>query len=368
MKENYYKRLVDGYLKKNLSKEELAIFFDLISKGELDSFLEDEMEMDIHSISPQVRPFKKYVKIIRVAAILLILSSLSLLLYDKILNKEYQVHQKGIIITPGFDQAVLTLSDGSRVPLVLQSQSVDIADKNVTIAKNKTGVLIYDLSKINYKNEKKDNLELQYNTIETPKGGTYKVVLPDGSEVWLNSFSRIKFPLAFSKINRLVEIEGEAYFKVVSDKAKPFIVHHRNQDIRVLGTEFNVNAYKDEPDIKTTLIEGLVSISIGAQIKALTPGQQAINTGNNIEVKRVDLNQTIAWKDGYFNFNRVDIQTLMRQISRWYNVEVEYVGEITSETFVGKIKRTESLDNIVKIFKQAGLDIQIQGRSLLIKN
>lgn len=367
MKEKYYKKLVDGYLHKKLSKEELAVFFDLMSKGELDSFLEDAMERDIDSASPKIEPFTKYFKIIKVAAIFLFISSLSLVLYTGIGNKIFYDPKNEISITPGFDQAILTLSDGSQISLMSASQSVDIADKNVKIAKNKTGVLVYDLSKIDFKSTENEYLLEKFNTIETPKGGTYKVILPDGSEVWLNSFSRIKFPLAFSKLNRLVEIDGEAYFKVVQDQNKPFIVHHRNQDIKVLGTEFNVNTYKDEPSIKTTLIEGSVSISTGSQVKRLIPGQEALNIGNQIQVRAADVDQATAWKEGYFNFNKVDIQTLMRQISRWYNIEVKYTGEITSETFVGKIKRTESLESIVNIFKKAGLDIQTQERLLLIK-
>ena len=267
-------------------------------------------------------------------------------------------------IAPGRNNAILTLDNGKTIVLdsaangtLAQQGNTNVQKINGQIAYNKTG---------------NRNATPVYNTITTANGNQYQLILSDGSRVWLNAASSIRFPTSFSGNERKVEITGEAYFEVAKNAAKPFKVDFKNKagekdEIEVLGTHFNVNTYTDESEMKTTLLEGSVKITAANKIQMLAPGQQARLTINGIELKRnVDLDQVMAWKNGYFLFDNTDIYTLMRQISRWYDIDVKYEGKITEEGFSGKISRKVPLSEFIKVLELNDVQVRTEGRKIIL--
>src|SRR6185312_10938857 len=224
-------------------------------------------------------------------------------------------------IKPGGSHAVLTMADGSKIVLD-SAQNGNIVSGNGQI-KKQGALLVYDGSK-----PLKEGSVVSYNTLSTPRGGQYQLVLPDGSKVWLNASSSIHFPTAFVGNQRNVELTGEAYFEIAKNKEKPFHVNVNGMQVEVLGTHFNVNAYGDEGAIKTSLLEGSVKIKKGNMSGLLKPGQQGVlkKNSNDLEIKSADMDEVIAWKNGLFQFDGADIKTIMREIGRWYDVEIEYKG------------------------------------------
>jgi ferric-dicitrate binding protein FerR (iron transport regulator) len=195
---------------------------------------------------------------------------------------------------------------------------------------------------------------LQYNTLSTARGEQYQITLSDGTKVWLNAATTLTFPASFaSQAERAVEVNGEAYFEVAADPARPFKVRTRQQQIQVLGTSFNVNTYADEPFATTTLLRGAVSIN-GTQV--LKPGQQAVSTENGtLKITTVNTDGIIAWKNGYFEFNDENIYEVMRKIARWYDVEVIYEGDIPTNEMEGTISRFENVSKVLNTIEKAGL-------------
>ena len=208
--------------------------------------------------------------------------------------------------------------------------------------------------------------EMAYKTISTPRGRSSEVVLSDGTHVWLNAASSIRFPVSFSTKERRVEMTGEAYFEVTKDKQRPFHVAYLNQELEVLGTHFNINAYADEPLTKTTLIEGTIKID---EKYILVPGDQAqLNKMSGLQIVHpVDVTESIAWKNDQFEFNESDIYEIMRQISRNYDVDVEFEGKIPTEHFTGKISHKESLPHVIQILELSGFRIELTGKKILVR-
>jgi ferric-dicitrate binding protein FerR (iron transport regulator) len=215
-----------------------------------------------------------------------------------------------------------------------------------------------------------------YNKVSTPNGGQYQVVLQDGSKVWLNASSTLRFPTEFTGTHRNVEISGEAYFEIAKDPARPFKVSicspagvSTGQQVEVLGTSFNVMAYSDEKEIRTTLVDGSVKMKNASAEKVLEPGEQAQSSLNmpGLQIIRdADVAAAIAWKDGYFNFNKEDIQTIMRQLARWYDVEVGYVGTPNDRLFWGGMQRDLPLSSIFKILEKSGVQFNIEGKKVIV--
>jgi transmembrane sensor len=279
-----------------------------------------------------------------VAAILLILG---VAVYAFIIkgNKE-----KPIIVAveqnkqPGSDKAILTLSDGRQI--ILDSANAEnIADGSVTIQKE-NGVVIYHVGLAS-------GTTTAYNTMATPRGGQYQLVLPDGSKVWLNSASSIKYPTVFQGKNRIIELSGEAYFDIKQNKKLPFIVKTQKADILVLGTAFNVNSYSDEPEFSTTLINGSVKVLSGSNSKIISPGQQAQLLNSNPDDlsinDNVDVNKVVAWQKGIFEFDGTTLDVIARQLSRWYDIEVKAVNDKKKKLSGGITKKTPLkavLDNL----------------------
>lgn len=303
--------------------------------------------------------FKNLRYVSAVAATLFLLLSIGGYFYfsnTKTVQQDQVSQNKIHDLAPGGNKAVLTLADGSEIVLNDAKNGVLASQGNLSVSKNKEGQVVYQVQENKNSNQK----EVVYNTISTPRGGQYQINLPDGTKVWLNAASTLKFPLVFSKNERRVELTGEAYFEVnplASSKSKsrkvPFIVKSQSQEVEVLGTHFNVNAYSDEIDTRTTLLEGSVKVAqLGSHnSKLLKPGQQSI-VDKTITVSNVDVEQAIDWQKGYFSFDNESVESIMRKISRWYNVDVEYKDNIRYRKFAGRISKFENVSQILKIMEK----------------
>ena len=263
-------------------------------------------------------------------------------------------------VSPGGDKATLTLADGSTVVL-------DEA-QNGTLAQQGSSKVIKVGGKLMYDPTNKNSKEIVYNTITTPNGGQYQLELPDGSLVWLNATSSVHFPTSFVGKERRIEITGEAYLEVAKNRDMPFIVTLNNAEIRVLGTHFNVNAYSDEDNVKTTLLEGSVEFVHGVNANMLKPGQQSQLASDGVTkvVSNVDVDEVVAWKNGMFDFENAGIETVMRQLSRWYDVEIEYKGK-TDDLFIAEMRRKIKLSDALKALELTGkVKFEIQGRKIIV--
>jgi ferric-dicitrate binding protein FerR (iron transport regulator) len=293
-----------------------------------------------------------------------------------------------INVQPGGNKATLTLSDGSSINLGNAANGTVAEEGSVQVIKLKEGELKYESSIVNRQSAK------TYNTLSTPRGGQYQLVLPDGSKVWLNAASSIKYPTQFAANERKVAITGEVYFEVVPGKKKiPFIVTVQSPtgsnlaQVEVLGTQFNIMAYDDEAAIKTTLVNGKVMVSqlqrasqnnTTDSYKLLTPGQQAqipqhmVIADSRPPIKVIDIADTeemdvaLGWKNGYFTFNNADIRSIMRSLARWYNVEIGYQGKIPEYTFTGSIPRKENISAVVKILEYEGIRFRKEQNKIIV--
>jgi len=260
---------------------------------------------------------------------------------------------------PGGNKAVLTLADGSIIILDSASNGMLSQQGNSQVQKLDNGLLAYT---VNGKQITEKDAAF-YNTISTPRGGQYQVTLSDGTMVWLNAASSIRFPVVFAGADRKVEITGEVYFEVAKNKNMPFKVKANASEIEVLGTHFNVNAYNDEASIKTTLLEGMVKVTVptlagNQQPKFLQPGQQSsINKEGRIQVfDDADTEEVMAWKNGRFQFKSSDLRSILRQIARWYDVDIEYKGNVDLH-FTGQLTRNQ---NVSKVFEKLVLTDEVR--------
>jgi len=264
-------------------------------------------------------------------------------------------------VAPGGNKAVLTLADGSTITLDDAQSGMLTRQGNTKVIKS-NGKLAYDPAKT-------APMEIVYNTIATPRGGFYQVELPDGSQVWINSASSLNFPTAFAGKVRRVDITGEAYFEVAKNKSMPFVVSVNGAEVQVLGTHFNVMAYGDENAVKTTLLEGSVRFVRGNNTSLLKPGQQSQMTkeGNVKVVDGVDIESIVAWKNGLFHFDNAEIGIVMRQLSRWYDVEVVYQTKDIKNLFVGEIPRSFKLSEVLKALEITGnIKFKIEGKRIIV--
>ncbi|MBS1565998.1 MAG: FecR domain-containing protein [Bacteroidetes bacterium] len=264
-------------------------------------------------------------------------------------------------IVPGKDGAVLTLADGTQVVLDSVPNGV-VAAQNGTQVVVKNGLLAYNPTT-------SPSARVSYNSVATPKGRQFRLVLPDGSRVWLNAASFIKYPTVFSGGERLVEVKGEAYFEIEKDVARPFRVKMNDAAaVEVLGTSFNVNAYENEDAIRTTLLEGAVRINAYKHLQMLKPGQQAqVYPNEHIDVADgVDVSQVVAWKNGYFDFDKVDLRVMLRQLERWYDITVNYEGNPPAMVFKGTMDRNIQLSDIIRFLNASGIKTRLEGRALII--
>jgi transmembrane sensor len=249
-------------------------------------------------------------------------------------------------ILPGGDKAILTLSNGRQIVL-------DSAANGKLAEQGRTRIIKLDNGQLAYVGGSSNPQDAAYNTISTPNGGHYNVVLTDGTKVWLNAASSLTFPSAFKGSSREVQLKGEGYFEVAPDPSKPFLVKVNDMKVTVLGTSFNIMAYKEEDAVRTTLLDGSVRLSGPVRTRMLTPGQQvSYNTEGEIRlVNEADPDEAIAWKNGRFQFSSTNIQVIMRQIARWYDVKISYEGDVKNETFSGSTPMTGNVSEILKMLE-----------------
>lgn len=394
--EERVRHLLRLYADNKATKQQIREMLDLLRQRESDKELESLMmelrlEPDSHTsvlpdegenmwdtihqsaIQPAV-PIKK-MKWLRVAAAVAVLISMGAFFFSRItkgkaknqIAKIEPVKKLDKDVLPGGNKAILTLSNGSQIVL-------DSAANGILAQQGNTKVIKLANGQLDYKNAGNHAKEVLYNTMSTPRGGQYNLLLPDGSRVWLNAASSIRFPTDFVGKERTVEIAGEAYFEVSKDISRPFrvIVNpgsvDRGVEITVLGTHFNINAYTDEPTIKTTLLEGSVRVKKGTSSAIIKPGQQT-QIDNNGEIKVIhDVNvaEAVAWKDGRFEFNDTHLTGIMRQLMRWYDVDVEYHGNIPDRYFTADISRNKTLSGILKIFELSDIDFKLDGKKLIV--
>ncbi|SEN07657.1 FecR family protein [bacterium A37T11] len=269
-------------------------------------------------------------------------------------------------IAPGYNQATLTLADGTTFPLDSAQTGIQIGAGNIRY-NDGTKLTAVIPTKTEGAHQA---MEL---SLSTPRGGQYQVILCDGTKVWLNAASTLKYPYKFNGDKREVFLEGEAYFSVNSKDAKPFIVKTREQSTTVLGTEFNLAAYADEASVKTTLINGAVRVlhidSKQPAFFVLAPGEQSILVGNKLTKQKTDVEVASAWKNGQFDFTGKNLEQVMRELERWYDFTVIYEGSIPEMEFYGKVYRNNNLSDVLEILKGAKVRFRIApGRKLIIEN
>lgn len=256
-------------------------------------------------------------------------------------------------ILPGTNKAILTLGDGSAV--LLDSNGNQTIHQSSGDVYQNGGMLHYDQA---------NNTAISYNTLTTPRGGQFQVRLPDGTMAWLNAASSVRYPTIFNGKERVVEVTGEAYFEVAANAAQPFIVRSNGLEVAVLGTHFNVNTYQDDATLHVTLLQGAVKVN-GT---LLAPGEQAdVPQAGSVRVSNADTEQVMAWKNGLFVFRSADVRTVFNQLSRWYDVNVQYEGSFGGKRFTGKMPRTYKLEEVLAVLQESGIRVKIEGNNMLVQ-
>lgn len=262
-------------------------------------------------------------------------------------------------VAPGKEGAILTLAGGRQIVLDSLGNGL-VASQQGTRITLQNGSLAYDAASAN---------DITFNTMTTPRGRKFQLVLPDGSKVWLNAASSLRFPTAFTGAERRVEMTGEAYFEVAKDAKHPFIVGIAGgTDVQALGTAFNIHAYTDEEHIQATLLEGSVRVRNASGSHVLTPGQQArIAHGNgSMTVLEPDLDRVVAWKSGFFNFQGAPLREVMRQLARWYDIEVVYEGNVPDQQFEGELPQSLQLSQVTRILTKVNIKFRIEANRLIV--
>ncbi|SDE66205.1 FecR family protein [Mucilaginibacter pineti] len=378
--QQYINTLLEKFTKGKISENELQELIGWYDKFENDpgytdilnedsrrqikqqQFLKVEAKLEIELTAAKPLQLKRQVSLwprIIVAASLLVFISAGLYFLNK---KKADVTETALIeignFPAGSNKATLTLANGQLINLTGAKNGQLATQGNTVINKSADGKIVYGKAG-------EDNSVL-INTMTTPRGGTYQLTLSDGTNVWLNAASSITYPSAFKGDTREVEIRGEVYFEIAHNPSKPFRVKGAGQYVEVLGTHFNINTY--DGSVSTTLLQGSVRVVAGNNTKIIKPGEQANVTGSEIKVSAVDVDETVAWKNGYFDFTDADIKTVMEQISRWYDVDVVFEGTLSKETFTGRIPRSFDLNKTVKVMQLSkSVKLTVQGRRLMVR-
>jgi transmembrane sensor len=356
-----YKKLVQRYLNNTATAEELELFFHLLQQGALDGLLEEASLKDAGQPATPVVPMagniqrrsRAFIRYVVAASLVLALATLASLYLTRNAGAEKPVAQVTTApqAEPGTKKATLVLSNGTSVALGANNQTIRDGQTAISAQNNN---LVY---------------EAATNTIATPKGGEYQVTLPDGTKVWLNAETSLRYPTIFTGPERTVDLTGEAYFEVAKNAAQPFIVRSGQATVKVLGTHFNIMAYKDEPFTKTTLAEGSVAMAgNGAQV-ILKPGQGGIisDGSNSVSVAAADVDLDLAWKNGQFYFNKTELSAIMKQLARWYDLEIRYAGQIPAKRFVGKISRYTNLSEVLDVLRLSGVKFSMTNKTLIVE-
>lgn len=371
-----YEKLLDQYKAGNCTEEEIAFiesWYLVYQEGTLHEDLSlADREADLDEVRnalaleyPKPRQVRLWPKLVAAAAILIVFGAGLYFYLDKN-NPTVPVYANDIP-SKGKNTATLTLANGEKIELS-EVRIGKLADQaGIQISKTKDGQLIYEVK------EEANAPANKWNTLSTAKGETYMVRLPDGTKVWLNNASALKYPATFSNLKkRSVELNGEAYFEVAKDQRHPFVVKTAEQEVEVLGTHFNINSYTDENSTRTTLLEGAVKVSLvnGILSKVIKPGEEVLNIQQQLQVRPANLKDAVAWRLGYFRFNNETLESIMRQVSRWYDVEVVYEGnqkELASLTFWGIVSKEKNVSEVLKMIERAEkVKFKINGRTITV--
>lgn len=324
--------------------------------------LKSAIDEQIHTSSPKYRKIKLWPRMAVAASIALAIIIGGYLYLNHKPSKQDTIAYANDV-TPGKNAATLILASGKKIVLSDAKNGQLAEEAGVLITKDANGQLSYEIKDQNLTETNR------INTLTTAKGETYQVKLPDGTTIWLNAASTLKYPASFARLrHRSVELIGEAYFEVAKDKLHPFVVNSKDQQVEVLGTHFNINSYANEPAIKTTLLEGSVKVSLPkGKHRILEPNQQASFAGAEITVADIDPELAMAWKDNNFIFDNADIGFIMRMVERWYNVRIIYDGPIPEDKFNGAVSRFKNVSYVLRIMERTGkVHFKIDGRNILV--
>ncbi|MGX5689912.1 FecR family protein [Arcticibacter tournemirensis] len=388
--EQHKKRLIKRYKSGQASEEELRSLFTLLSLDELDCLMEEDMDEEIRLQRKGNGDTGGKRKMLRLqiaaaASILLVLSLGFYFFFDRNIEHYGQdkkaVQHTGRKILPGGNKATLTLANGREISLDDALEGDLAYDNGIKIRKSREGQIVCEVQEVKEGQQGLPKTANVYNTISTPRGGQWQVILPDGSKVWLNAASSLTYPTVFDENERRIEMTGEAYFEIakryknsgvntLGNQARvPFIVKAGGQLVEVLGTHFNINAYTEEKVIKTTLLEGAVAVKAAGNRGrvVLRPGEEASFENNEINVAEVNTSQAVAWKNGDFIFEDQDLQTTMRQIARWYNVEVVYERLPDNIMIGGYVSRSNDVSVVLQAIELTGkVKFRIEGRKITV--
>ncbi len=368
MKKEEVIQLIEKFRSGTANEAEIALmesWYLSYREPETTGFDIEERSKDLEAVFlnlQEVQPTKKKLwrRQLSIAASLLVLFSVGFYLHTS--NKTPMSLEQAALkndIKPGGNKAYLTLSDGTRIALNDVKNGEVAQQSGIDITKTEDGTIVYTAKDQNAG-------QASSNTFETPFGGQYQLQLPDGSKVWLNSASSLTYPTSFATLKeRKVMLTGEAYFEISKDKEKPFVVQTAKQEVKVLGTHFNIDAY--ERAVKTTLLEGSIKVKTKNEEKMLHPGEQSSVQLDLIDIQTADLYQVMAWKNGDFVFEGASLGSIMKQISRWYNVDLKYEGKIADLKFGGSISRTKNINEVLKVLEMTkGVHFKIEGRRILV--
>lgn len=386
LKKAQFLEILKKYQAGNASKEEVEFldayyeafglrdgFTDYLKEGDQLSLRSDLMESIKKDISvEQARATKTNKKpivrrTISAAAAIIIVVGVGFLFYASMNSPKQAANLTAMKdIAPGGNKAVLTLSNGEKISLTDAKNGELVENSGIRVTKAADGQLLY--TALGGTGES----HLKHHTIETPKGGQYQIILPDGSKVWLNAASSLTYPVSFASLDkRIVELNGEAYFEVAKDSASPFVVITDNQEVEVLGTHFNICSYRDNPFDITTLLEGSIKVlnRMSDNSELLQPGQQSIIEGSITTVTRADADEAIAWKNGNFRFDDEALEEIMRIVSRWYDVDVVWHdASVKNEHFAAVTTRFANVSRLLKMLEKTGdVKFEIEGRKIEVK-
>ena len=399
-----FEHLLDQFLQDTLSPEDLQLFMVAVKQPENAEALEGKLfqKLEAKAFSGiadtrdmetkfremlekadrisnsetkiiELNPEKKFFNIRRIAVAASIILALGFGSYFFFFNKNQSQGDEPLAVLPGdvkapvTNRAMITLANGQQVYLDSVSNGQLAVQGNVKLVKLANGQIAYQTSDGSVIPTQEGTL--QYNTLSNPRGSkVIDMTLADGSQAWLNAGSSITYPVAFVGNERKVFITGEAYFEVAHNTAMPFKVSKGAMEVTVLGTHFNMNAYDDETDIKVTLLEGSVKVSDDKSSLLIKPKQQAVVTksGTLSLRKNVDIEEIMAWKNGQFIFNSMDLESIMRQVSKWYDTDVVFEGKANKETFSGVVSRNSNISQVLKIIEEGGVKCKIEGKKLRV--